>query len=112
MSVVSWLWTNPSAYNFASSEWGGLVFHGVELGALYLLLRPLYRRVHGHLECRVTGCANWGHPVHGTSFRACPEHHPHLSPGGHTVEEIAVAGGSSGATPDARSVSPAKSPGC
>jgi hypothetical protein len=32
-----------------------------------------------------------GHPVHGTSFRACKEHHPHLLEEGHTVEEIHVA---------------------
>lgn len=104
--MISWLWTNPAAYAFASSEWGAAVFHVVELGVLYLLLRPVYRRVHKHFECQVVDCVEVGHPVHPTGLRACPEHHPHMNPGGHTAEEIAALGaahGSFGATRGATS---------
>lgn len=34
-------------------------------------------RVRKHLECHVDGCRHWGHPVQGTSYRACRPHHPH-----------------------------------
>jgi hypothetical protein len=96
---VSWLWTNPAAYNFASSEWGGLVFRIVELVAVFgvgrWLLKPWIdrwvARVHKHLECDAPGCERWGRPVHGTSHRACHEHHPHLDVAGTPPERIALA---------------------
>lgn len=89
--AISWLWVNPVSYNFWSSGWGETLLEIVKLGILFLLLRPLYKRVAHHLECRAPGCERWGHPIHGTSFRACVEHHPHLSEEGHTPEEMAHA---------------------
>jgi hypothetical protein len=84
LTAPPWLeheWTHSAAYNFASSEWGGLVFHAVEFAFAVLIIRalfkPLMRRIHHHLECDHPGCEHWGRPVHGTSHRACHEHHPH-----------------------------------
>lgn len=87
---ISRLWTDEATYNFASSEWGGLVFHALELLTLWFISRivwrrvmaPYFQRIHAHLECNVEGCSNWGHPVHGpdgqrTPFIACKKHNPH-----------------------------------
>jgi hypothetical protein len=76
--AISWLWTNPVSYNFWSSGWGESLLEVVKFGVLLLLLRPLYRRVHIHLQCDFDGCTNWGHPVHATGYRACHSagHHP------------------------------------
>jgi hypothetical protein len=74
--TVSWLWTNPVSYNFWSSGWGESLLEIIKLGILFLLLRPAYRRATKHLECHVDGCTHVGHPVHGTGYRACHDHHP------------------------------------
>jgi hypothetical protein len=92
IASISWLWTNSSSYNFASSEYGGIAFHALE-GLIFLLvvrelLKPLKNKLHRHLECDVAGCENWGRVIAPTSFRACHEHHPHLKPEGHTVAEL------------------------
>ncbi len=91
---ISWLWTNGPSYNLWSSEWGGLIFK-LWLGfIIYLIVRPLWRRAHAHLECHVSTCNHWGHPVAGTGYRACHEHHPVVAhePGEEiTAEHIAEA---------------------
>lgn len=90
--VISELWLNPAWYNFTSSEWGGLIFKVVEFVAavivIRVLLKPLMKKIHKHMECNTAGCEKWGWPIHNTSFRACHEHHPHLKEEGHSVEEI------------------------
>lgn len=75
---ISWLWTNPVSYNFWSSAWGEHLFQVFVLAALYLLFRPLFRRIMKHVECSIDGCTNIGHPVTGTPYRACHllGHHP------------------------------------
>jgi hypothetical protein len=92
---ISYLWTNPDAYNFASSEWGGLVFKIFYAIVLIVfvrwLIKPLTRKINSHMQCEVPECKKWGHIIYGTSHRACREHHPHLSPDGHTPEEMAHA---------------------
>jgi hypothetical protein len=89
---ISWLWTNPVSYNFWSSGWGETLLEIFKLGILFLLLRPLYqrisRRVHMHLDCHIDGCERIGHPVHGTGYRACHEHHPAVA---HTPGEAITA---------------------
>ncbi len=73
---LSWGWTNSAAYNFNSSEWGGAIWHAAELFGLYLLLKPLYRKVIHHYECDEHACTRIGHRIEGTPYRACHEHHP------------------------------------
>ena len=73
---ISWLWTNPASYNFWSCAWGEHLFDALALLALYLLLRPVFRRVEKHFECHVDDCSKPGHVVHGTGYRACHDHHP------------------------------------
>ena len=75
---ISWLWRNPNSYNFSSSEWGGAIFRAIEVGGLYLLLKPLRAKINHHLECSVEGCTNIGHPIPHTPYRAChiAGHHP------------------------------------
>jgi len=51
---------------------------------LFSLIGGVYR----HWECHVGGCHRPGHPVHGTSHRACGKHHPHMRPK-LTAEDIA-----------------------
>lgn len=95
LAGISWLWTNPTSYNFSSSEWGGMVFKLfyaiVFIVVVRWLFKPLMRRIHEHMECDVQGCSRWGRLVHGTSHRACKEHHPHLKEEGHTPTEIEKA---------------------
>ncbi len=95
MTSISELWLRPSLYNLFSSEWGGLLFKVLYAFLIFVLyrafLKPWLLRIHHHLECEVPGCSKWGTPVHGTSHRACHEHHPHLDPAGHSAEEIAEA---------------------
>ena len=76
LAPLSWPWRNPWAYNFSSSEWGGAIFHALELGVLYAVVRPGLQRARRHLECSEAGCTAMGHPVHGTPYRACHTHHP------------------------------------
>ncbi|HEY1690049.1 MAG TPA: hypothetical protein VGF95_14435 [Solirubrobacteraceae bacterium] len=73
---VSWLWTNPDAYNWASSEWGGQVFKLIDLAVFFLVVQKLIRPWRAHLECHVDGCSKLGHAVPGTAYRACRTHHP------------------------------------
>lgn len=88
-SILSEQWLHPDNYNFWSSEWGGQAFRLLDLIILIVLVRIVWKKVvFPHFECQVAECTSWGHPVHGTSFRACKPHHPHLEPEGHTVEEI------------------------
>jgi len=94
--AVSDQWLQPDSYNFWSSGWGESLLEIVKVGILFLLLRPLYRRLTKHLECHVDGCTHIGYPVHGTGYRAChvAGHHPGIKhkPGeAITAEHIAQA---------------------
>lgn len=87
-------WLSPGPYNFWSSGWGESALEIIKLGILFLLLRPAYRRLTRRLECHVDGCSSIGHPVHGTGYRACHNHHPAVAhqPGeAVTAEHIAQA---------------------
>lgn len=82
-------WNNPSIYNFTSSEFGGIAVKIVAFALIVGVGRWLWKKhIKKHFECQVSDCESWGHPVHGTSFRACKPHHPHIAVEGHTVEEI------------------------
>jgi hypothetical protein len=55
--------------------WSGIAADFSELTML-AILATLFR----HLNCHVNTphfCLRFGHPVAGTSFRACKKHHPH-----------------------------------
>ena len=87
----SWLheqWTNPAHSNFWSSEMGGVAVHLLELAIVMVFIRWGWGKIHSHLECHVEGCTRLGHPIHGTSHRACKTHHPHLDPKGYSLIEI------------------------
>lgn len=91
---INYYWLNPSWYNFMSSEYGGILVKVVGFILIVLVLRwvikPWIARIHHHMECEVPRCNNWGHPVHGTSHKACHIHHPHLDPAGHTAGDIKI----------------------
>jgi ABC-type nickel/cobalt efflux system permease component RcnA len=84
-------WNEPSVYNFTSSEFGGVAVKIVAFILIVVVGRWLWKKVKKHFECHVDSCEAWGYPVHGTSFRACKPHHPHIDEKGHTVEEIQQA---------------------
>ncbi|MGA2469255.1 MAG: hypothetical protein ABSG64_01025 [Solirubrobacteraceae bacterium] len=67
-------WPESSkGYAFWSSLAGATaIFSGSMVVALHLL------RSYWKDQCHVTGCHAYGHPVYGTSHRACRTHHPHL----------------------------------
>lgn len=61
---------NGGGYNF----WSGLGSDFSEL-ALFGILITMFR----HVNCHVSSphfCWRFGHPVNGTSYRACHKHHP------------------------------------
>jgi hypothetical protein len=91
LADINHYWLNPSWYNFMSSEFGGIAVKLVGLLIFGMFVRWLHQKVHAHLECHVEGCSAIGHPVHGTSHRACKPHHPHLDEEGHSAKEIAHA---------------------
>lgn len=74
--AISWLWQNPDSYNFWSSGWGESLLEILKLGILFLLLRPLYRRVMRRFTCHEVGCSNHGKYVIEGGVRCCDIHHP------------------------------------
>jgi hypothetical protein len=56
----------------AGSDLGEVTLVTTAIVGLITALR-IYRK---HTECHVDGCSKRGHPVHGTPYRACHEHHP------------------------------------
>jgi hypothetical protein len=60
------------SYNAHSGIFGQIAILG-SVVAGFLATYRLYRK---HTECHVEGCSKRGHPVHGTPYRACHEHHP------------------------------------
>ena len=87
---IAELWLNPSSYSFFSSSFPECLFTILCGVIVYLFWRPIRR----HLECSEGTCHRLGHPVHGTGYRACHEHHPAVAhePGeAVTVDHIAEA---------------------
>jgi hypothetical protein len=80
LDPISWWWLSVKGYALTSS-WFQVAWI---VGGL-LLLR--------HHNCHVTGCPWIGHPVEGTSHKACRVrgHHPHLAKTRTTAEDIARA---------------------
>jgi hypothetical protein len=87
--AVSQQWLNADWYAFWSSAWGEGVKDVLILGVLGYVGKRIHSKLHTHFECEAPGCSEWGHPIEGTSHRACKPHHPHLSPEGHSPEEMA-----------------------
>ncbi len=66
--------------------WSTSIIEFLTVLGLFSLIGGLYR----HWECHVGTCHRLGHPVQGTSHRACVKHHPHLH-SKTTAEDIAKA---------------------
>jgi hypothetical protein len=66
--------------------WSTSIIELLTVVGLFSLIGGLYK----HWECHVGTCHRLGHPVQGTSHRACWTHHPHLHPN-MTAEDIAKA---------------------
>ncbi len=90
--IASAPWNDPSIYNFASSEFGGVAVKVVLAILLWVFGKWAWGKIRKHFECDVespVNCEAWGHVVHGTGHRACHDHNVHTeSRGAITAEDI------------------------
>lgn len=74
---ISWLWTNPAAYNLFSSSWGEILLK-------FPILYVAWRHINCHSpKCWRRGAHQFRDPSTGEVYKLCKKHHPNAKPKAH-----------------------------